>query len=279
MSNVGLSSSSAVWMDSHHIDLANGRYHDLEHQNGTFDHWSAWKELGVLNNNVDGLILMFAARQRAAYRIDIGIGPPGQEVPIVDSLRISSWAQTRMCPFQLEFPIELPAGTRVAARAMYRVDTQADMHLGIGVMELVGEANYAPPITLARGYPRTIYAAGDIVQPGPEAGVRGAWTEMAGATFEDYSGLYLLLQDYGNTSAYVSCLLDVAMGPPGAEQILARGIAVYCHLGGGQWDRRSAYIPATVPKGSRLSVRSTPGGGGSEESDHRVICALLGIHR
>lgn len=98
------------------------------------------------------------------------------------------------------------------------------------------------------------------VQPSPSASanVKGGWSDLIAATTADWVGFYFSCRA---SAQRVRCLIDIAVGAGGSEQVLVSNLAI------GSWNIAAhgdtpLLIPVAVAAGSRLScrVQTDPGG-------------------
>lgn len=182
------------------------------------------------------------------HAFDIGIGAAGSEVVIIADL-ISLAVLTNGGMHTAYFPLSLPAGTRIAARA--RASAASNnifplVHVVSGA--LAGLSSFGRCTT---------YGVSGVTPTAPANG--SGWTQVVASTANQISALVLGL---ALSSSKVG-LMDLAVGAAASEQMFLESIAVV----GDTTPHYIGPLPVNIPAGSRISARAwaTAGGGSSQK--------------
>lgn len=203
--------------------------------------------------------------------IDIGIGASGSEQTIISNLLVS--VPTNYSELlRTAFPLQIPAGTRVAVRlACTTVANTAPVELtvvgydgefpqmeGCAGVEGIGVSFSSSPYSTA-------------FTPGA-SGALGSWTQIIASTTRDYYGLVVSHDGQMTIDPNFPFVnSDIGIGASGSEQVLIKDLL---------WQQQHTFVselfPVQVPAGSRLSVRGTLstaiGSGGL------YGCSLFGVY-
>lgn len=242
---------------------------------GALNTKSAWTQITAATPfDVSNLLLQLTmATSNGSALFDLGIGPAGAEVVLVANIpgrRISS-ANHAM---QMLLPLSIPAGARIAVRYQ---QTAATINCTAAAVLMAATWNAAGSCSRVATYGALpASSTGTVVDPGGTANTKGAWVELAGASEFDAVWLMLAATAAGTASTTgVNFLVDVAIGPAGAEQVVVPDLPVYIAT----VVESSAFrvlLPVSIPAGSRVSVRmqapttTTPG------REREVVIHLIG---
>lgn len=243
-------------------DLSISGYLDIGADRGTKGSWTQivdatpYPTSGVALHLGRSTFNTSASGDATRYLVDLAIGPPGSEQPVISDLLYLAPRVNRVADC-LVLPLALPAGARVAGRAQFDGSLPGinpQFRLGLS---LLGSAFASPP-----GYQRlrtygadTSGTRGTQINPGTTANTKGEWVEIAAAT--DAAARALLVAfGHPNNRDNVNWLVDIGVGPVGSEQVLIPDILV---CGGGTGVLLPRYVgplPVSLPPGTRLSVRA-----------------------
>ena len=190
--------------------------------------------------------------------LDILIGAATEEVLIPDLLMgYSNKSSADVYPPKTwDFPLYIPAGSRLAARAA-GVRTSTAFYVAVFLYGGIG----LPPFR-AGGKVTTLGIAtvpnGTAITPGA-SGAEGSWTEVIASTAEDYFALVPSFQLADNTAALDRFLsLDIAVGAAAAEEEIGSAYGFMTS------SRESMHGPfptlpcfQDIPSGTRLSMRAS----------------------
>lgn len=192
--------------------------------------------------------------------MDILVGAATEEILIPNLLmgHCGSVSATGKGPKRWDFPIYIPAGTRIAVQAAgARVSTAFRV-----CMYLFG-GDGAPAFRV--GTKVTTYGMGTLpngtaITPGA-SGVEGAFTQITAATTEDHFAVLPSFQPTGDTTLTNSLItVDIGIGAATEEVI---GDSYWYGIDGGEFmDGSYPSWPAFVdiPSGSRLTMRASNSG-------------------
>ena len=186
--------------------------------------------------------------------MDIGVGAAGSEKVLIPNLVFGTGANNGDAFGTLVFPVQIPAGTRIAMRFQSSNPTANNFPLGISVKLWDGELHRmegaagvdAMGLTAltARPYSTTFTAA-------TNAGAIGAWSQLVASTSRDYMGLVVLCDCITQDSTnFPTIIVDIGIGASGSEQVIVRGL-FWQHA----YPMGYGPFPVQIPAGSRLSVR------------------------
>ncbi len=192
--------------------------------------------------------------------VDILAGTATEEVIIPDLLGGGAFGGTGLaaCGYkQWNFPLYIPAGTRIAAQAAgQRVSTALQVMLA-----LYGGQGY-PPFRVGSKvttYGITTVPFGTTITPGA-SGAEGAWAQIVASTTEDHFAVTPSFQLDDSTSNLRRYLQDVGVGAATEEQI--GGTYGYKIDGAetmeGPWPSMPVF--QDIPSGTRLVTRVSNNG-------------------
>ncbi len=188
---------------------------------------------------------------------DIGIGAGGSEVAIAPNLYIAPPFEAS-CDFAVAIPLQINAGTRIAARAQSDGVTITSVKVKVSLYDAsyigVDAAGVdALNITLASTSPPNI-------PPSASANTWGAWTQIIAATARDYMGLFASY----NAPARGAFVLQIGVGAGGQEQaIIPSHIAQFTNVQLSFGGQVIPFIPIEVPAGTRIAARCQTSGAAS----------------
>lgn len=193
------------------------------------------------------------------YLIDVAVGAAGSEIIILSNLAV---ALNNGMGVSIPIPINIPAGSRIAARC------QDNFGGSIAYMSgrvISGSFLGTPPChTLTTYGAVTTTSSGTIANAGGTANTKGAWTQLVSATTQEHSGLIIaavrpvlstvITADWGQVA-------DIGVGAAAAEQVLVPDLRSTCSKAS-QSAFKSAVQPGIfmfpqcdIPAGVRLAVR------------------------
>jgi len=192
--------------------------------------------------------------------IDIGIGGATEEVLIPDLLMgyCGQWGTEGLGPKQWAFPLYIPAGSRLTARA-----AGARVSATVGVSATLFGGDGSPKYRV--GSKVTTYGMGTVpngttITPGA-SGAEGSHTEITASTSEDHFALFPSFQVTGDTTTNLrGFALDIGYGA--ATQEVLTQVYRYGTSGNEKMDGPYPCWPTFVdiPAGSRLTLRASNSG-------------------
>jgi hypothetical protein len=183
--------------------------------------------------------------------LDIGVGGSGSEQVIVPNINVG---YEFLGVGMWEFPVFIPAGSRVALRSQSAVASKA---VTFGVRAKATRYQLKPASYCTTYGAVTGSSRGTILSAPGATDTEGSWTELTAATSERLAGLVLCPSGAGVTTLQNgSVLVDVAVGASSSEvSIIANQIVMI--------DTSERVLPqggprvhaVSIPAGSRISAR------------------------
>jgi len=192
-----------------------------------------------------------------AYSIDIAIGGAGSEVVIAPNLVVQN-AFSLTIPHVFVVPVQIPAGTRIAARCQSA--TASDSAIAVTAQLFAGSFSQMEG---AAGVEAIGFVSastqGTTIDAGGTANTKGAYVQLTASAARDYVGFFFVVDNLNANSSLSSNaqLLDIAIGGAGSEVVIEpnyqirrnnSGIAVLPPV--------SPIFAAPIPAGSRIAARS-----------------------
>jgi hypothetical protein len=225
----------------------------------SFDATWAWVKLiaASITGNVNNLL------------VDIAIGASGSEVTIATNLHYDN-SGTQGGASSFLFPVCIPAGTRIAARAQSDLSTTSN---GVYVDIQLFDSGFTSPIegaglddigTNTANSQLTALTTGTT-------GTKGSYLQLTASSARDYAGLLVV---YATASSAIISL-DVAVGAGGSEQIIIPDVLYSinnCLMTG------IVFTPffTPIPSGTRIAIRGSAGGGVSPSGSSAAVYGVYG---
>lgn len=210
------------------------------------------------------------------YAVDIGVGSSGNEVVIVANLLFSSQSAGGI---RYMFPLNIPAGTRVAARVAGNGSPGGGLSVGFNVFsDTYQSAGCGSAIDTYGLNSATIL--GTAVDPGATVNTKGAYSQVVASTVADIAGIFVAFdqQNTGSGSSNaIYYLVDIAVGLSGSEVVIIPNVLLSAYVGTSatQLDGHLPYVAVQIPAGSRIAVRCQSS---TNTSPDRVIgCTIFGV--
>jgi hypothetical protein len=190
------------------------------------------------------------------YLIDIAIGAAGSEAVIVNNLYYGVYndgRHTNVCDYC--FPINIPKGVRLSARVQASTGGKT---VGVGVMLFSGRFNQCLNGVDTYGA-NTADSGGVSVDPGGAANTKGNWVELTSATDRSSQGIVLAFGGKLNTLfRWGEWRVDIGVGGAGSENVVVSDFNLTIGNVNGilAAPKCSPFMPVSIPKGSRVAVRS-----------------------
>lgn len=219
---------------------------------------TAWTEL-VASTSADAVLLALSllgdinSGTFGGIRIDIGVGPSGSEVPVVEGWFLQGRGSGNFLNMvENNIPVQVPAGSRLSIRATSDATSTSLMYKG----RLYGGAFLDDtPYSLVTAYGFNADGINGIdVDAGPTANTKSAWAEIVASMPDDVKAFYLCIGGSDNTAlANGEFLFDVAIGPSGNEQIIAANMGFRATSSEGI--RLPMFVAHPLPVGTRVAIR------------------------
>ena len=190
--------------------------------------------------------------------IDFGIGPAGSEVVVIHDILVGQGGNTNKDALFC-VPFHAPAGSRIAVRGQ---DTGAVSAGTVNISYFFGNFLHS---TSSAGVDAVGFlpasTTGTILTAPSAVNTPGAWSQLTSASSSDYVGFYLSLDTantWGGDTLRYNCMIDVAIGPSGSEQIIVSGLVVALNnTMGNFFPNYLGPFALPIPAGSRISARYT----------------------
>lgn len=194
----------------------------------------------------------------SAYAVDIGIGGSGSEIAIVNNLFFNEVVGGGR---RYMFPLTIPAGTRVAARAAGN-SASSNVSVCFTVFSDSYQSAGCGSAIDTYGF-NSATIQGVAIDPGATANTKGAYSQIVSATTADTAGIFVNFDTQNNTTGSTNSstqLIDIAVGASGSEIVIVPNTLLSSFQStGGESIQMSGYLPympIQIPAGSRLAVRS-----------------------
>ena len=182
---------------------------------------------------------------------DIAIGAGGSEVIIINNLTMGGGTNAS-CGSKWTFPVNIPNGSRVAARFAYSTSTTTTTNIA----PAMGIQLFDGGMTAGEGF-AGVDAVGQTNGVGTQllttttANKKGAYTQLTAAAARDYAGFVINGDTAAGNQFY---LIDVAVGAGGVEQNILSNYQFGNGFTGQSPQSQTIMMP--VPSGTRISARA-----------------------
>ena len=230
----------------------------------------SWSELIASTPFASGFaIVQFQSGASAGFMADIGIGGSGSEHVIIPDLQM---AQRYPITRNYEFPIYIPQGTRIAARAQDDLGFATPLPLKL---TLLGSSLTCPGPGQVTAYGATASSKGTNVDPGGSANTKSGWVEITPATARHHNWLTLSVVIGDNSAASNTLwLLDLGIGGSGSESVLLPDL-ILGMSGIQDYETIVLNLPVSLPAGTRISCRAQHNA--TTDGDRDLYVKLYGV--
>ena len=204
--------------------------------------------------------------------MDIAVGGAGSEAIVIPDIVVDASAQFGLTLFNTIFPIQIPKGTRIAARSQANA-ASATNYILLTANSFDGGFAY-------EGYARydSIGVSGTPilgtnVTPSATANTKGSYAQLIASTARDYSGFVLSVDTRGIAGANTYAV-DVAVGGAGSEVVVMTNHSVNTGTTGAK-AQNTPFIGVPIPAGTRVSARCASNVG---SDTHTIGAALYGAY-
>lgn len=218
----------------------------------------SWVQLVAATSQASGWVIPVINRGNAAtrYLVDIGIGSAGNEVVLIPNLPYQSNSSSSPNGSAFPFPLWLPAGVRVAARAQCGLSSSRTVVaslLGVAGPDLDGISG----MQVEAAGPTTADSGLVTIDPGGSANTKSAYAELIASTAFRYRWVNLAFcgDAQSRNTAGINWLVDIAIGGSGSEIDVVSNFHVATAETNDLPSPICVPLPLTVPAGSRLSAR------------------------
>lgn len=198
--------------------------------------------------------------------VNIGIGAAGSEQIVIPNLIFDA------CASVWEFPLEIPAGTRIAAQ--YAASAASGYTAFVGVCYCEGGPIVGAGISAFDAIGIVSNETGTPVNSASSANTYGAWTQITGSASNDYYALLLMVDTELNTAAQSAGKIQIGVGASGSEVMLFDAKAFQ-----GYHEPTAGVLPVMIPKwfqvpaGTRIAARFQS----ANSSQTTIGCSLIGL--
>ncbi len=234
---------------------------------------TSWVELvASTSKQADGFLLNCQPGDTALtdYLVDIAIGGSGSEVAILSNLLFTAGGGDTP-PGKAFFPIPIPPGTRISARAQ-SVDTAA---VAVRVDLILLDGGDARLLTrrVATTYGAdTSDSGGTAVDAGASTHTKGAWAQLSASLTNGFESCVICLGNRNNAANTAqNMLLDLGVGGSGSETVVLPDMYVRA-TAGEEVLPKWTWVPLRVNKGQRLAARVQSS---SNDATDRVIDVVV----
>lgn len=190
------------------------------------------------------------------HLFDISIGGSGAEEVIIPNLFFDTYDLGIL--IRHDFPVVIPAGSRISCREQHNTSTANVNCFGIGFQAGFASDEYVGHSRVYSFGADESDTTGVQIDPGGSANTKGSWTEVVASISADISYIGVGIgQRKNNALADAGFLVDIAIGDSGSEQIILPDLGIGAN---GASDTRSPFslgpFPLTIPSGTRIAARA-----------------------
>jgi len=230
---------------------------------------SAWVELSA-STTVETMGFSIAANHsdasagtQVSLLLDIGIGAAGSETVIVEGIAVDG-SHTSEYLISAYIPLHISAGSRVAIRGQASATSEnISVKIKLHPKTMAGLTSYQ----IIESYGVNNADSGGVTVTTPSSGT-SAWQEIVASTNSEIKSLGLCFTCTGSASDAIH-KTEFAVGAAGSEIVVIPGMS---------WSYRRttarssimpnlSWLPVHIPAGSRISARTTFGGGSTRSLD------------
>lgn len=197
----------------------------------------------------------FTIASTADFLLDLAIGAGGSEEVIIANVLLSVSPGSDLEFYKsTSFPINIPAGSRVAARIQSTL-LSSQMSISLNTVPSFFSSGPLFHSCIELGA-NTSDSGGLLVDPGGTINTKGSWVEFTSSLSEDIRGILVLQGNRANsTNRTQRVLFDVGVGSGGNEEIIMTDIFSRITPFEQPFGMNS-FVPVSVVVGSRLAIRS-----------------------
>lgn len=199
-----------------------------------------------------------------AVCVDIGLGSGGNEVALISNVVAGGMGGETILPCvgHYTFPLEIPAGTRISARAQAN-SGNAVAFVCIQAFDGTFTAGATGQAIDTYGF-NTTTTFGTAIDAGVTLNTKGSWVTLAASTSYDLAGFLLAFDVQGDVTSAAGSqefLLDVGLGVGGSERVILPDLYLtsYRNVAGGQLaavlPMCSPYYSLPIRAGTRIAAR------------------------
>jgi hypothetical protein len=205
---------------------------------------------------VDGLTVCVGHLTNTSL-LDIGIAPPGSDpyaptvTPIIQNIQLTTRYETGVAARTLDFPVSLPAGTRVFARQQNDAGPTPVVRVAVIGRTRAARGTGASRITTYGANLAT--SRGTLVDT--QVDVKSAWAEFTPGCLYPVRRLLFTGQNWTG-DLYGAFRFDIGIGPAGSETVLLADVSGV-HIGTHRTISTGVFwFDCNIPAGTRIAVRA-----------------------
>jgi hypothetical protein len=183
---------------------------------------------------------------------DIAVGGSGSEVAIVENVLFSGGGGDAIGA-NAYFPIPIPAGSRVSARAQ-----ASDAGITGGALSvMLADGGVAKSLSRRRAFTYGADATdsgGTPADAGASANTKGGWAQLSASVTEDFDQCVICVGNRNVANASQNILLDLGVGAALSETVIVPDI-YYRGQVTEEFSPKMLWTPCEVKAGQRLAVR------------------------
>lgn len=183
--------------------------------------------------DADGFWLNIKGSQRGSSvsnskaLIDIGIGGAGSEQVIISNFLHYICSGTPFWCGSVFFPISIPAGTRVAARAQAGTLASGAVNIPLSITPFALGLEGSEGMGGCTGYGANTGTSGGVtVTSSASSNTMGSWSEVTSSTTNDAAAVVVCLAGGTVITPSFDMLIDIGIGASGSEQIVIPKLAI-----------------------------------------------------
>lgn len=185
--------------------------------------------------------------------VDIAIGAAASEQIIISNIPVTNGNGSRTISY--DFPIFIPAGTRLSARVQGTTGGQ-DCYISIEICA-VGALGASALQECTTYGAATADSGGTNVDPGGTINTKGAYSQLTAATTAPIKQLIVCIGNQVNTARTTAFwAADIAIGAGGSEQIIIPDIPFRADSFQDNLDPAIFRYQVDIPSGLRLAMRA-----------------------
>jgi hypothetical protein len=191
----------------------------------------------------------YTMTQNRDILVDLAIGAASSEQVLFENLYCANQS-----PYSYFFPVQIPAGTRIAARSQSGSSGGALLRMQIHL--LYGSAKTGAPAGKVHTLGANTADSGGVLVTLGLNDTKGSYAQITASTPADFRAIVLALGIAGNTLFDGRFfLLDLAVGGAGSEQIILPDLAFRADSTENFSPCVTPLLPIDIPAGTRLAVR------------------------
>lgn len=177
----------------------------------------SWTELVASTSSAVDFVILGFRGPTVSYLVDIGTGGAGSETVLISNLLVL--CRDFVHVNQIPLPVEIPTGTRVAARCQARLASQAAIKVGLTMLHGGSAVG-----TAVQSYgANTADSGGTQVDSGGAANTKGSWSELTASTTATTKALMVAVAKpdfHTNQGSTPLWRVDIGTGAAASESVL-----------------------------------------------------------